>query len=408
MGSIFRRKHACKDADGKPIKDANGKTVTREGKTYWIKYYRDGKSYRESSESTSHEHARKVLALREGQVATNTFPGLEVKKTTFDDIAQYVIDDYEVNGRKSTKRIKSLIDHLRAHFGGRRVAEIQSGQIAIYIRKRQKENAENGTINRELSALRRMFNLGARQSPPTVINPPHIAMLKENNARQGFFEYPEYVKLLEALPEYLKPVLMAAYFTGMRRGELLGITWDQVSLEEGKITLDADNTKSDTSRTIYLTGELYEAIATQHELHEQQFPDCQYIFSRDGHKIKQDGRKAWTAACKQVGLSEKLFHDLRRTGVRNLIRSGVPETVAMRISGHRTRNVFDRYNISSEEDLKDAAGKLTEHHRKMKDRLEQKQKEESASLAKGTATGTGTEIAREAASFPKSKSLKKT
>ena len=395
MGSIFKREHKDKGADGK--------TVTREGKTYWIKYYRDGRPYRESTESTSYDHARKILALREGQIATNTFPGLDVKKTTFDDLAQYMVDDYEVNGRKSARRIKSLIDHLREHFGGKRVTDIQTDQITGYIRKRQKEKAENGTINRELSGLRRMFNLGSRQTPPKVINPPHIAMLKESNVRKGFFEYGEYVKLLAALPEHLKPVLTAAYMTGMRRGELLDITWDQVSLEEGKITLDADNTKTGESRIIYLTGELYQAIAYQHELMKQKFPDCRYVFFLAGHKIKYC-RKSWMTACKSAGLKEKLFHDLRRSGVRNMIRSGIPEVVAMRISGHKTRSVFDRYNITSEEDLKAAAEKLTEHHRKMRGKLEQKQREEAAALI-GTGMGTGSAFGGEIPSFSDSKSL---
>jgi integrase len=397
MGSIYRRKHKCANADGK--------TVVKEGKTYWIKYYRDGKPYRESTESTSYEHARKLLAIREGQVATNTFPGLEVKKTTFDELAQDMLDDYQINGRKSTRRLKSLHDNLREHFGGKRAADIQSRQINGYIKKRQEEKAVNGTINRELSALRRMFTLGARQSPPKVTNPPHIAMLKERNARKGFFEYQDYVKLLQALPEHLKPVLTAAYFTGMRRGELLDITWDQVNLEEGKITLDADNTKTDEARTIYLTGELYQAIAEQYDLMKRQYPDCRYVFFLDGHKIKYC-RKSWITACNQAGIPGKLFHDLRRSGVRNMIRSGVSETVAMRISGHKTRSVFSRYDITSEQDLKAAAEKLTEHHRKMREKLEQKQKEEAASLVTGTGTGTGSAIEGEIPSFSDSKSLK--
>ncbi len=397
MGSIFRRAHKYKDADGK--------TVTKEGKTYWIKYYRDGRPYRESTESTSYEHARKILALREGEIADNRFPGLAAKKTTFDDIAQDMIDDYAINGKKSARRITSLIDHLRKHFGGQRVTDIQTDQITGYIKKRQKEEAENGTINRELSALRRMFNLGARQTPPKVINPPHIAMLKESNVRKGFFEYHEYMKLLGTLPEHLKPVLIAAYHTGMRRGELLDITWDQVNLEEGKITLDADNTKTGESRIIYLTGELYEAIANQDELRKQKYPDCRHVFSLDGRKIKYC-RKSWMTACEEAGLQERLFHDLRRSGVRNLIRSGVPETVAMRISGHKTRSVFDRYNITSEKDLKAAAEKLTEHHRKMREKLEQKQREEAAAGLTGTGTGTGSAFEGEIPSFSDSKSLK--
>ncbi len=397
MGSIFKRAHRYKDADGK--------IVFREGKTYWIKYYRDGKPYRESTESTSYEHARKILALREGQIAENKFPGLEVKKTTFDELAQDMLDDYQLNGRKSIRRLKELQEHLREHFGGKRSSDIRSDQITSYIKKRQSENAENGTINRELSALRRMFNLAARRTPPKVINPPHITMLKERNVRKGFFEREDYEKLLGILPEHLKPVLTAAYYTGMRQGELLGITWEQVNLEEGKITLDADNTKTDESRIIYLTGELYETIAHQYDLKQRQYPDCPYVFFLDGHKIKYC-RKSWITACKEAGLPGKLFHDLRRSGVRNMVRSGIPETVAMRISGHKTRSVFDRYNITSEQDLKTAAERLTKYHQEMRAKLERKQKKASPVPVTGTVLGTGSAFEGENPSFSDSKSLK--
>jgi integrase len=103
-----------------------------------------------------------------------------------------------------------------------------------------------------------------------------------------------------------------------------------------------------------------EWLLMQQEIRATSFPDCQYVFQRAGKPIK-NFRKAWADACVRAGVPGLLFHDLRRTAVRNMVRAGIPEKVAMQISGHKTRSVFDRYNIVSDRDLADAAAKMEQH-----------------------------------------------
>jgi integrase len=146
------------------------------------------------------------------------------------------------------------------------------------------------------------------------------------------------------------------FYTGMREGEILGLRWANVSLVDGQLRLDPGSTKNDEPRTIPLIGELLDMLKIERQRH----PDSEFVFTRHG-KPMGSFRKAWGKACKSAGLEGLLFHDLRRTGVRNLVRAGVPERVAMAISGHKTRAIFERYNIVSERDLADAGRKLKDY-----------------------------------------------
>jgi integrase len=375
--------------------------IYQRGNIWWIKYHRNGKPYRESSGSKKEGDARTLLKKREGEIAQGKAPGIYFDRVRFDELADELEFNYRVNEKKSLPAAKNSVRHLRDYFGGLRVTQITTRLIQAYIEyrsidlvrlnklveeghgeveianilqvspenvnrarrskddiSRAKHGASKASINRELSALKRMLNLGLRQTPPKVERVPYIPMLKENNTRKGFFEHHEFLALRAALPEYLKGFVTFGYKTGWRSSEITNLTWRQVDLDQGIVRLEVGETKNNEGRTVYLDQELKEVFAKQREFRKQAGALNPYVFTNpEGTDKVKDFRKSWLTACKNAGLGKRLFHDLRRTAVRNMVRAGVPERVAMMVSGHKTRSVFDRYNIVSPDDLKLAAQK---------------------------------------------------
>ncbi len=333
-------------------------SIYKRGKVYWIKYYRNGKPYRESTKSIKVADAKRLLKKREGEISEGKLPGIYFDKVKFDDLAEDFLRDYRINQKKSLDRAERCVNHLNKHFEGIRVPEITTPRIEAYIEDRLDEGAANATINRELSALKRMLNLGAKQTPPKVDRVPYFPMLKEHNTRKGFFEYGDFIALRNALPPYLKGFVTFAYKTGWRVSEITGLTWRQVDRVNRIVRLEVGETKNDEARTVYLDDELIQVFNDQWKARKKGKILIPYVFpSQDETGKIKDFRGSWVKACKDAKIGKRLFHDFLRTAVRNMIRAGISEGVAMKISGHKTRSVFDRYNIVNDADLKLASQK---------------------------------------------------
>jgi integrase len=319
-------------------------------------------AYPESTGTEKETEAKRFLKLREGEVAQGKRVVLRWERLRFEDLAADFLTDYRVNGKRSLDKAQRSVRHLQGYFGGMRAVDITTDKVRTYINTRQESGYANAEINRELAALKRMFNLALQQTPPKVAHKPYIPMLQENNVRQGFFEAEAFLAVWKQLPTDLRPVATFAHITGWRKEEVLALTWRQVDFEAEMVRLEPGTTKNCEGRTVFMTVELKRLLEEQRAktttIERKAGQIIPWVFHRGGKRIKSF-KVAWQGACRRAGQPDYLFHDFRRTAVRNMMRAGIPERVAMQMSGHKTHAIFDRYHIVSEGDLREAARKLS-------------------------------------------------
>lgn len=237
-------------------------SLYKRGKIWWVKYYRNGRPIRESTGTDKEKEASNFLKQREGDVAQGRLIIPRVEKVRFEDLAQDYENDYRANGRRSLNRAQQNVMHLKKFFGGWRVANITTPDIRRYTTKRQEEGAANGTINRELTALRRMFNLALQAEK--LRHAPHVPHLQENAPRSGFFEEEAFRSVVKHLPENVRPVATFAYHTGWRvPSEILPLTWAQVDFKGRAVRLEPGTTKNREGRTFPMFPELRALLEAQ-------------------------------------------------------------------------------------------------------------------------------------------------
>jgi integrase len=268
-------------------------------------------------------------------------------------MARDYLEDYVLQQYRTLSTARPRIEHLRGFFGGWAVEAMTADSIRRYQMHRRKEGAEAATINRETSALSRMFHLAIRRGVLERM-PFFPQRLEENPPRDGFFEHGEFVKVRAQLPSSYQDVLDFAYYSGWRRNEILGLTWDDVDLKGGVIRLTPRRSKTKAGRVLPISPPLQQVLKRRRRLRHARDP---LVFHRDGVPVRA-WRTALRDACRKAKVPHRLLHDCRRTAARNLIRAGVPERIAMLLTGHKTRAVFDRYNIVNEQELLTAGERL--------------------------------------------------
>jgi integrase len=323
---------------------------------WWIGYHHRGRDFREPGGATEPEATRRLKA-RLKEIAGDRFVGPREERVLVDSL----LDSLELHlvnrGARSVRKVKSHLKAVRAFFGTMRAIDLSTHDCEVYTAQQLAAGKARATVNRELELLRQSFRLAARTTPPRVTRVPFVPMLKVENARQGFLSRADFEALLAALADPdVRDFVEWGWWTGMRKGEVAKLTWEMFDRETWTMNLDPRAAKTGRGRVLALEGPLRTIV--ERRLKARRL-DCALVFHRTskgepGQPVRAFDRQ-WRAALDEAKLPPGLlFHDLRRSAIRNMVRGGVDPTIAMRISGHTTASTFRRYNIVSTDDLRDA------------------------------------------------------
>lgn len=339
----------------KPRARGDGRIFKR-GETFWCAYMLDGKEHRESCKTGDEKRAEKYLRsiikrIHAHETQPETVPFLTVKerKRTISDLMDSYKAHLEAEGKGSAQNL-STIKRVKQDFGNTLAHLLTRDRVTAFVRDRRADGLKAASVNRFLQALRAAFNFAELPAPKFDI------ASESNNVRVGFFAEQELAKIKAVLPADLADFFAWCAATGMRKGEAGNLRWEWIEGE--RLTVPGMFCKNGRPHNIPLVGELADIIRRRRERRAlKDGTNSPLIFHRKGEAIKEF-RKSWARACKTAGCPGRLFHDLRRTAARNLRRSGVDETVAMTITGHKTASMFRRYSITDDNDQREAFARV--------------------------------------------------
>lgn len=324
-----------------------GRIYMRKGK-WWVDIQHGNIRIRRSTKTADRDAAKAYLTDLLGDIKTGRFGQSVNKVTPFNELVELFHGDYVRRGLRSWDRAERAIAHLRPVFGSMPAAAITLRKINAYVSRRMHEGAQAGTIHAEVAALRRMLRLALENG--LIPSLPPFPTLSASPAREGFLT-PEQVDAVVAnLKQPVADLVYALWITGWRRREIQYLKWSDVDMNAGEFRLTEGRSKTREARVFPFAASesLAAIIRTRHASRSQ---SSVYVFERTPGQPIKDFREAWRLACERAGIPGRVPHDLRRSRARVLSRANVPQSVAMRLLGHKTPNMFLRYDVVATEDL---------------------------------------------------------
>lgn len=320
---------------------ANAKGIYKRGNVYWLRYADSfGKMRLESANTSSFKEAQSRLLDRKKAVKDGKDP-VPIKKLmnhSFNELA----DHYTAWGEGRQRGFKTKKDHLtqlRKVFGNLPLRSFTTRLLEEWQTKRMEIN-KPATVNRLLATTKHMFTKAAEWEmvDESVLKRVRtVKLLPENNRRLRFLNKEECQSLVSVCPSYLKPIVITALNTGMRKEEILSLQWEKhVDLRHGFILLDV--TKNGERRELPINQTLRNALSKV-----TRRLDSPYVFTDEKGSRFKDIKKGFNAACRRAGIKDFHFHDLRHTFASHLVMVGVDITTIKELLGHKTLTMTLRY-----------------------------------------------------------------
>ena len=314
-------------------------TIFKIGNVYYANYRRNGRQIKKSLGTKD----RSIALYKLQQLIADPVEG----NIQFARVVAQALDTMKIKGHKSYEKTCSHANPVTKALGHMSVRDITAATLERVVLQWHK-TVKPATINRRCHIIRQALKYahvhGYIARIPTV---PRLS--EKGNARQGFFTQEEFDTLYAVMPSYLQDVSLFAYLTGWRKSEILGLPWS--SVDWGTMTIRLSTSKNDESRVFPIVDPRLEALLCK----RRDIAQGTLVFHRNGQPVG-DFKRSWATANKRAGMA-KLFHDLRRTAVRNFIAQDLPERLVMALTGHKTNHMLHRYHVVVEKDLRDALSK---------------------------------------------------
>lgn len=336
--------------------------VYPKGNRWYIDYYIKGERKREAvsipgvdPSKITRSDAEKALSIRKSEIAQGKFDIIHTKRAfSFEKLIDMYLD-WAKDNHKAPERDIAASKPLLLFFSGKKVDQINLWLIEKYKSHRKSLGRKPETINKELGVLRRMFNLAMEWKEISTNPVKGMKLLKVPKSFYRVLKDSEFQKLYQTASPHFKPILLCAYFTGMRRGEIAHLKWDDLDLTDGYILVK--ESKNNEPRSIPICEILLKTLRGLKENLKSEF----VFTTHEGEPYKSTTawKRAWTTALKKSGIGKCRFHDLRHTFTSNLIVGLKEDHITVKaLTGHKDTRMLQRYSHTSEEYKRKAISKL--------------------------------------------------